>query len=131
MAIVAYVSGHGLGHSAREVTVLRGLPEEIPLYVKTVAPEWFWRAEVKRPFTLIPESFDVGCLQTDSITVDVNATRAAWSQQNRRNEARREAELAWLQSIGILPPVRSVSCLPAPGAAATIAWLVMLWKEPS
>ena len=43
MALVAYVSGHGLGHSAREVTILRDLPPEIPLYVKTAAPDWFWR----------------------------------------------------------------------------------------
>ena len=85
MALVAYVSGHGLGHSAREVTILRDLPAEIPLYVKTAAPEWFWRTEVKRPFTLIPESFDVGCLQTDSVTVDRAATKAAWLAQNQRD----------------------------------------------
>lgn len=112
MALVAYVSGHGLGHSAREVTILRDLPPEIPLYVKTAAPEWFWRTEVKRPFTLIPETFDVGCLQTDSVTVDRAATKAAWLAQDQRNQANRASERAWLKSVGARLVLTDVASFP-------------------
>jgi hypothetical protein len=99
MSMVAYVSGHGLGHAAREVSVLRHLPTEIPLIVKTRSPEWFWRAEISRPFTLIAENFDVGCRQSDSLTVDIALTKAAWDQINAENQARIDSEKAWLQRI--------------------------------
>lgn len=129
MAIVAYVSGHGLGHSAREVTILRDLPPEIPLYVKTAAPEWFWRAEVKRPFTLIPESFDVGCLQTDSVTVDVAATKAAWSEQQRQNEARRDNERVWLESVGARLIVTDVAAFPLTLGLPSVCVANFTWAD--
>jgi hypothetical protein len=129
MAIVAYVSGHGLGHSAREVTILRDLPQEIPLYIKTAAPEWFWRAEVKRPFTLIPESFDVGCLQTDSVTVDVAATHAAWTEEQHRNETRRADELAWLHSIGARLIVTDVASFPLTLGLPSVCVANFTWAD--
>jgi L-arabinokinase len=88
MTVVAYVSGHGFGHSAREVEILRRLPEEIPLVVKSAAPEWFWRQEVPRPFEFVQDSYDVGCVQTSSLEVDVPATLAAWQTVGTRNRIR-------------------------------------------
>lgn len=129
MAIVAYVSGHGLGHSAREVTILRDLPPEIPLYIKTAAPEWFWNAEVKRPFTLIPESFDVGCLQTDSMTVDIAATKAAWSERQSRNEARRNDERAWLESIGARLVLTDVASFPLTLGLRSVCVANFTWAD--
>ena len=129
LAVVAYVSGHGLGHSAREVTVLRDLPPEIPLFVKTAAPEWFWRAEVKRPFTLLPESFDVGCLQTDSMTVDIAATRAAWEGQNQRNEARRADEIAWLRSVNARLVLTDVASFPLTLGLPSVCVANFTWAD--
>lgn len=129
LAVVAYISGHGLGHSAREVTILRDLPPEIPLFVKTVAPEWFWRVEVKRPFTLIPESFDVGCLQTDSMTVDIAATRAAWEEQNQRNEARRADEIAWLRSVNARLILTDVASFPLTLGLPSVCVANFTWAD--
>lgn len=129
MAIVAYVSGHGLGHSAREVTILRGLPEEIPLYVKTVAPEWFWCAEVRRSFTLLPETFDVGCLQTDSITVDTDGTRAAYQAQRERNEARRDDERRWLESVGARVVLTDVAAFPLTLGVPSVCVANFTWAD--
>jgi Glycosyl transferases, related to UDP-glucuronosyltransferase len=100
VCIVAYVSGHGFGHSAREVEILRRLPADIPLVVKSAAPEWFWRQEVSRPFTFVADSFDVGCLQTTSLEVDVRATLAAWQAINARNRERAAAEADDLRQRG-------------------------------
>lgn len=88
MTVVAYVSGHGFGHSAREVEILRRLPTEISLVVKSAAPEWFWRQEVKRPFEFVCDSYDVGCVQTSSLDVDIAATLAAWLAVDAQNQAR-------------------------------------------
>lgn len=129
MALVAYVSGHGLGHSAREVTILRDLPPEIPLYVKTAAPKWFWRAEVKRPFTLIPETFDVGCLQTDSVTVDGAATKAAWLAQDQQNQAHRASELAWLKSVGARLVLTDVASFPLTLGLPSVCVANFTWAD--
>lgn len=94
MCVIAYVSGHGFGHSARQVEILRHLPAHIPLVVKTLAPEWFWRNELPRPFDFVAESFDAGCVQRDSLTVDVPATLAAYQAVHEQNRARWKTEQA-------------------------------------
>jgi hypothetical protein len=92
VTLVAYVSGHGLGHSAREVEILRHLPEDIPLVVKTSAPRWFWDTSLPRPFTYIPDGFDVGCVQKNGMEIDWGATLGTWHHVNVRNQGRLQAE---------------------------------------
>ena len=86
------MSGHGFGHSAREIEVLRHLPETIPLVVKTTAPEWFWRRELTRPFDFVPASFDVGCIQYTSLDVDISATLRAAQEKQTENAAQKAGE---------------------------------------
>jgi hypothetical protein len=117
LSVVAYVSGHGLGHAAREVQILRRLPEEIPLVVKTSSPAWFWQSELKRPFTLIPESYDVGCVQKDSITIDIDATRIAKHEMDVRNRRRFDSERLWLEEVGAKVVVCDVASFPMMVAA--------------
>ncbi len=117
MCVVAYVSGHGFGHSAREVEVLRRLPPEIPLVVKTAAPEWFWREEVQRPFELVPDAYDVGCLQTNSLDVAAAATYDAYREVAARNEARRSEEEVDLRRRGARVVITDVPSFPLTIAA--------------
>ena len=117
MSVVAYVSGHGFGHSVREIEILRRLPADVPLVVKTAAPEWFWRQEVARPFTFVSDAFDVGCLQTTSLDVDVGATFAAWQVVDAKNQARREDEIDDLRRRGARVIVTDVASFPLTLAA--------------
>jgi hypothetical protein len=117
MAIVAYVSGHGFGHSVREVEILRRLPQGVPLVVKTAAPGWFWRQEVARPFDLVPDAYDVGCLQTTSLDVDAPATFAAWEEVDARNRARLAGEIQDLRRRGARVVVTDVASFPLTVAA--------------
>lgn len=117
MSVVAYVSGHGFGHSAREVEILRRLPPEIPLVVKTAAPQWFWRQEVARPFTFVGDAFDVGCVQSTSLEVDVAQTLAAWTEMDARNRSRIDAELVDLRERGARLIVSDVASFPLTLAA--------------
>ena len=100
MTVVAYVSGHGFGHAAREIEILRYLPAAIPLVVKSASPEWFWRQEMARPFTFVAEAFDVGCVQPDSIRIDIAATLQAWQAVDRQNRQRLSVEVEYLQQLG-------------------------------
>ena len=118
MSVVAYVSGHGLGHAAREVQILRRLPEDIPLFVKTVSPAWFWESGIARPFTRIEEGFDVGCVQRDSIHIDIEATRLAKQAMDARNRAEFDAERRWLESVGAKVVVCDVASFPLTVAAS-------------
>jgi L-arabinokinase len=112
MTVIAYVSGHGFGHSAREVEILRRLPAEIPLVVKSAAPEWFWRQEVLRPFEFVSDSYDVGCVQMSSLEVDVAATLAAWQAVDARNRARFHDEVADLRQRGARAVLTDVGPFP-------------------
>ncbi|MBC8104568.1 MAG: hypothetical protein H7Z41_18490 [Cytophagales bacterium] len=112
MTVVAYVSGHGFGHSAREVEILRRLPSEIPLVVTSAAPEWFWRQEVRRPFEFVADAFDVGCIQTSSLDVDVPATLAAWQSMDTRNQARLAETAEELRRRGAQVVVTDVGSFP-------------------
>jgi hypothetical protein len=112
MGIAVYVSGHGLGHSARQVEILRHLPEAIPLTIKTRAPEWFWRDELSRPFTLIPESFDVGCIQKDGLHIDTTATITAWQMIDQQNRERFPTEVEDIRQRGIRLIVSDVPSFP-------------------
>jgi hypothetical protein len=117
MSVVAYVSGHGLGHAARQVQILRRLPEPVPLIVKTSSPAWFWQSELTRPFELISESYDVGCIQKDSITIDIDATRVAKQAMDKKNRDRFDDERRWLESVGAKVVVCDVASFPLTVAA--------------
>lgn len=113
MCIVAYVSGHGFGHAARETEILRRLPPDIPLVIKSVSPEWFWRETMgERPFTYIADTFDCGCVQLDSIRIDIPATLTAWLAIDARNQARRAEEIAYLREVGARVVISDVASFP-------------------
>jgi hypothetical protein len=115
--IVAYVSGHGLGHSVREVEILRHLPTGIPLIVKSTAPEWFWRAELDRAFLFVRDSFDVGCIQRSGMEIDIEGTLTAWQEMRERNRTRYEAEADFLRAENARLVVSDVPSLPLVAAA--------------
>lgn len=118
MCIVAYVSGHGFGHAARETEILRRLPPDIPLIIKSASPEWFWRETMEeRDFTFIVDSFDCGCIQPDSIRIDVPATLKAWREIDASNRERRADEIAYLRNVGARVVVSDVASFPLTLAA--------------
>ena len=119
MSLVAYVSGHGLGHSTREIEILRRLPDTIPLVVKTSAPEAFWREELHRSFDFVAASFDVGCIQKNGLEIDIPATLDAWLEKDRENKARLAAEVDDIKRRGAKLILSDVAAFPFTVAAQT------------
>ena len=117
MCVVAYVSGHGFGHAAREIEILRRLPPEIPLIIKSASPEWFWRQTMSRPFTFVSAAFDVGCIQHDSLRIDVPETLRAWQEIEARNRERVESEKEDLRRRGAKVVLSDVAAFPLTVAA--------------
>ena len=113
MSLVVYVSGHGLGHATREISLLQHLPANIPLVIKTVSPEWHWRNELSgREFTYVPATFDVGTVQKDSLDSDAPGTLAAWRVRDAENRALFQSECEDLERRGARMIVTDVPSFP-------------------
>lgn len=97
-----YVTGHGFGHAIRTTQILKALPPELPLLIKTTAPERLFREELPgRPFEYIAAEHDCGCLQSDSVTVLRRETLTRYGEIARRNYQRLPEEVAFLKKHGV------------------------------
>lgn len=97
-----YITGHGFGHAIRATQVIQALPLDLPLIIKTTAPEWLFREELKgRKFEYVAAEYDCGCLQSDSVTVLRRETLTRYAEIARRNAMRLPEEIAFLRESGI------------------------------
>lgn len=77
--VVFYVSGHGFGHSTRIQAVINHLPaDRVEVMVRTSAPEWLYRQNLRRPFLFEPVECDVGVVQEDSLITQIPETLERW-----------------------------------------------------
>lgn len=88
MRIGFFLTGHGFGHGVRNSALIEALPREVEVDIYTSLPESFFRQELRRPYTLIPCEIDCGCLQTDTVEVDIQATLRRYAELDaRRSES--------------------------------------------
>jgi hypothetical protein len=72
MTITFYISGHGFGHAARQQAIIKHLSQAgVMVHVKTPAPRKFFEFP---NVTYHDKRYDIGLIQPDSLTVDVEAT---------------------------------------------------------
>lgn len=99
--IVYYITSHGYGHAVRACEIIRNLPPDVPLTIRSEVPEAFLRGELRgRSFTLEAASFDCGTLGPDSQTIDLRVTIEAAEEVLAANEARLAGEAAFLEALG-------------------------------
>ena len=97
-----YVTGHGFGHAVRTAQILKALPPELPLIVKTTAPERLFREELPgREFEYVVAEYDCGCLQSDSVSVLKRETLTRYAEIARRNQDHLADEIAFLRERGV------------------------------
>ncbi|MCX7718576.1 MAG: hypothetical protein N2111_09290 [Candidatus Sumerlaeaceae bacterium] len=140
MGVCFYVSGHGLGHAARAVRIMEVLPASVPLWIKSVAPESFFRRELHRPFEYRPEAFDFGAAQQSNFAVDWPKTfREARAMQTSAMR-RLAAESRFLEQEGIRavvcdiapPPLQAAAMAGIPGVAvANFTWMDVFRRHAS
>lgn len=86
--IAFFLSAHGYGHGVRNSALIEALPPGVDVDIYTSLPESFFREELHRPLRVIPCEIDCGCLQTDTVEVDVEGTLARYLEiDGRRGEA--------------------------------------------
>jgi L-arabinokinase len=101
--LVAYVSGHGFGHSVRTATVLaavHALDPGLRIAVVTAGPDWVFREAVGPGLVFRAERADVGLIQKGALVIDTAATAAESEAFAREMPARVEREAGWLRETG-------------------------------
>lgn len=111
--ICYYVTGHGYGHAVRTIQILKALPTDVRLILKTTVPERLFREDMpNRAFTLDPVEYDCGSVQSDSITVLPRETLARYREIAARNEDRLADEIDFLRREGVDCVVSDVPSFP-------------------
>ncbi len=98
-AIACYISGHGFGHATRSIEVLRALRTRQPdleLIVRTPLGREFFEFNLGGAFAHGTCQLDVGAVQSDSLTVDPEASLRAYAAIAANAPALIESELAAL-----------------------------------
>jgi L-arabinokinase len=101
--LVAYVSGHGFGHSVRTATVLtavRALDPGLRIAVVTAGPEMVFRQALGSDLLFRAERADVGLVQKGALVIDIGGTAAECEAFDREMPARVDGEAAWLRDVG-------------------------------
>ncbi|MBW4652332.1 MAG: glycosyl transferase [Kaiparowitsia implicata GSE-PSE-MK54-09C] len=73
------ITNHGFGHATRTASVVAEIKRrcpEIVVILATTAPRWLLETYIPDDFILRPRAYDVGVVQSDSITMDLPATLA-------------------------------------------------------
>lgn len=109
--LACYISGHGLGHAARTIEVLRRLRARRPdleFVLRTPVERGFFDFNLGGEFCYGIARLDVGAVQSDSLSVDMEASLRSYSEILRDKELLVEAEvnaLAPLQPVALLADI--------------------------
>ncbi len=119
MTVCYYITGHGFGHAIRTAQVLKALPPDVRLILRTTVPERLWREELPgRDFVYAPAEFDCGCLQSDSVTMQPRATLTRYREIAEQNQAHLSEEVAFLHRENVQCVVTDIPSFPLSAAYA-------------
>ncbi|MEO0925669.1 MAG: glycosyl transferase [Cyanobacteria bacterium J06643_13] len=115
------ITSHGFGHAVRAATVaekLRQLRPDVALHLVTVAPEWLLKSYLKGDFIYRQRVFDVGVIQSDSLTMDRQATLSRMQEIISQEAEIITEEAQYLQKHDIGLILADIPALAAPIARA-------------
>lgn len=99
MSVAYYISAHGFGHFVRSAQVIKALPTEVPVIVRSMIPSWFMDQELADvKYECAPAQFDVGAVGADSIQVDIEKTFELAREIHEQGVHEIEAEKNFLRS---------------------------------
>lgn len=94
------ITNHGFGHAVRIASVanaIQKLNPNIILIVVTSAPRWLLESYIEGNFIYRPLTFDIGVIQTDSITMNLSATREKMMELKHREAEIIASEVEFIQ----------------------------------
>ncbi len=99
MHIVFYITGHGYGHGVRSAALSNALAPDVEITFCSALPRLFFEEEIERPFCWRSVEYDCGCIQENSLTVDIETTLHTYMRIADRNAALLDGEVAWLREV--------------------------------
>jgi len=109
MHILYYITSHGYGHAVRSAAVCNALFEALgncdrngfQLTVRTDVPQSFFKEELTFPHNWRSGGFDVGCLQSDGVSVIIKETLATYKGISVNNRLLLDDEARWCRDNGV------------------------------
>lgn len=120
-AVYLAVTGHGFGHAVRMASVASAIrrlnPDILPILV-TSAPRWLLASYIEGDFIVRSRALDVGVIQSDSLTMDKEATLAAMADIRNRQRQIVAGEVNFIQTNRVGLVLADIPPLAAPIAKA-------------
>lgn len=108
------ITNHGFGHATRTAAIVDQIqqlcPDLVPIFV-TAAPRWLLESYIQGDFIHRPRTFDVGVVQSDSITMDQPATLEKLKDIRKRSNSLIASEVSFIRQnrVGLvladIPPL--------------------------
>ena len=98
------VTSHGFGHAVRVASVaaqIQKLSPHFELVFATTAPQWLLKSYLEKDFIYRPGVFDVGVIQSDSLTMDKAATLEKMQAIKSKQEAIITEEVDFIEQNNI------------------------------
>ncbi len=108
------ITNHGFGHAVRVSSVAAKIQElnpEILLIIATTAPRWLLESYITGDFILRPRAFDVGVVQSDSLTMDLDSTLEKLQEIRQKQNSLIASEVNFIKQnrvslvLADIPPV--------------------------
>jgi len=97
------ITSHGFGHAVRAVSVAAAtqalVPDLLPIFV-TKVPDWLIRSYLSGEFKQRDRALDVGVVQSDSIQMDLEATRQELEKIREKEDKIIEEEAEFISNQG-------------------------------
>lgn len=113
-SIYIAITNHGFGHAVRAASVAAQIQHfcpEVLLFLVTQAPRWLLESYMAGDFVVRSRAFDVGVVQSDSITMDKLATRSKLEDIKKRQRSIVAGEVDFIRQnrinlvLGDIPPL--------------------------
>ena len=123
------ITNHGFGHTTRSSALVDELQHRCPdlkVIVASTAPQWLINSYIRADYIYRPRAFDIGVIQSDSVTMDKAATleKLQHIRQSQDEMIREEAEFLKQQGVGLvigdIPPLATKIA----HAAGVPCWMV-------
>lgn len=110
--ILYYISSHGCGHGVRASTVCNQFSSDVTLTIRSLLPKTFFDEELLRQFNYHPGRFDCGCIQSDSITIDIDTTVDTYMSIAQDNKKLLGSEVVWCKEHNVDGIVSDIASFP-------------------
>lgn len=95
--IAYYIDSHGFGHATRSMALMEAFLRSWEIFIRTNAPEWLFRKELSRSYTLSSSDLDIHPHHSSGYCIDTSATAIHARERLKRAEDLTSKEVSWLK----------------------------------